>query len=376
MTLKTSALIIGGGPAGATAARFLSEAGVDTLLAERDFSYVKPCGGCIPSGGFNEFGLSETLIKNRIGRIVIVPPSGRKFEINLKGGHLYITERGVFDSALRTLAEQKGASLIECEFTGFEKINRVFISRLIRKEDRAIITVYSDYLLASDGIAFKTGKCLNLDAPRHLYTISAHLRQFEGDACEFWFKKNHASNFYSWIFPSNGQASIGTGGSSPDELKALLNNFVIRRFGSGMSLLANNHEIDQIKIFPIPSWRGRPYSTGKILFIGDAAGMVMPTTYEGIYYAMKSGQLAANAIIEGRPDNYRKLIEDRFRYKFLVMSLFRKLFFRSDSAIEKWVRIHGHPAVQEIAMRLWLQKEANPRGLSEYLRAFAGRLFF
>jgi geranylgeranyl diphosphate/geranylgeranyl-bacteriochlorophyllide a reductase len=376
MTLRTSALIIGGGPAGATAARFLSMSGVDTVLAERDFSYVKPCGGCIPSGGFNEFGLPENLIKNRIGRIVIVPPSGKKLEIDLKGGHLYITERGSFDSALRTLAGHKGATLIECEFTGFEKKNGSFISRLIRKEDRATITVHSDYLLASDGIAFKTGKCLNIRAPRHLYTISSHLRQFEGNACEFWFGKTHASNFYSWIFPSGAQASIGTGGTSPEELKALLNNFLIKRFCADLTRLTGNHEIDHPQIFPIPSWKGRPYSIGNMLFLGDAAGMVMPTTYEGIYYAMKSGQLAANALIEGNPDNYRKLIEDRFRYRFLVMSLFKKLFFRSDGAIEKWVRIHSQSAVQEIAMRLWLQKEVNSRGLSEYLRAFASRLFF
>ena len=58
--------------------------------------------------------------------------------------------------------------------------------------------------------------------------------------------------------------------------------------------------------------------------------MVMPTTYEGIYYAMKSGQFAAAAVIEGRPDNYGRLFEERFKYKFLIMSVFRKLFFQTD----------------------------------------------
>jgi|WetSurMetagenome_2_1015567.scaffolds.fasta_scaffold00429_4 geranylgeranyl diphosphate/geranylgeranyl-bacteriochlorophyllide a reductase len=376
MTLKTSALIIGGGPAGSTAARFLSEAGVDTLLAERDFSYVKPCGGCIPSGGFNEFGLPEALIKKKIGRIVIVAPSGKRLEINLRGGHLYITERGSFDSALRTLAGQKGASLIECEFTGVEKRNGSFVSRLIRKADGAIITVHSDYLLAADGISFITGKCLNMKRPSHLYTISANIPRFEGDACEFWFGNKHASNFYSWIFPSEGRASIGTGGSAPGELRPLFDNFIKRRFGNNRGPFAGNRDICHPRIFPVPSWRGSPYSDGNALFLGDAAGMVMPTTYEGIYYAMKSGQLAADAIIDGRPDYYRALLEDKFRYRFILMKLFRKLCFRNDLSIEKWVGIHGNPEIQEIAMSLWLRKQADSRGLFEYLRAFTGGHLF
>ncbi len=349
MLLETSALVIGGGPAGATAARFLSGAGVDTLLVERDCSYVKPCGGGIPSGGFNEFHLPQNLIKKKIGRIIIVSPGDRRIEINLKGGHLYITERGVFDQALRSLATQNGASLVEGEFTGFEKAGGAFLSSVRRKDDGEEISVKSKYIIASDGITFSAGKNCAFKQPRHLYTISATMRRFDGDACEFWFGNSHASNYYSWIFPSNESASIGTGSSNPKELPGLLDNFITRKFGSNMESLSRNNEIDRPKVFPVPCWRGGPYSHGNVLFLGDAAGMVMPTTYEGIYYAMKSGQFAATAIIEGRPDNYRRMLEERFKYRFLVMSLFRRLFFRSDRTIEKWIRIHEYSAVQEIA---------------------------
>lgn len=376
MTLKTSALVIGGGPAGASAARFLSEGGVDTLLAERNFSYVKPCGGCIPSGGFNEFSLPQDLIKKIISRIVIVPPSGRKLEVDLKGGQLYITERGFFDSALRTLAAEKGATLLECSLTKIEKRNNSFISSLKRKADGEIITVNSDYLLAADGVSFMTGKCLNMKRPDRLYTISASMPGFTGDVCEFWFGKKHASNFYSWIFPLDGRASIGTGGSSPSELRGLFDSFITRRFGSNSSPSSNNPYILQPVIFPLPSWRGRPYSNGNALFLGDTAGLVMPTTYEGIYYAMKSGQLAAKSVIEGRPEKYRALLEDSFRYRFLLMNLFRKMYFRNDSSIEKWVKIHGNPDIQEIAMNLWLRKRTDSHSLTEYVKAFTGRLLF
>jgi geranylgeranyl diphosphate/geranylgeranyl-bacteriochlorophyllide a reductase len=375
MTLKTSALIIGGGPAGATAARYLSEAGVDNLLAERDLSYVKPCGGCIPSGGFVEFGLPETLIKRKISRIVIVAPSGKRLEFGLNGGQLFITERGFFDSALRSIAAQKGTWLIECELTGVERNNGSFVARLIRKSDKEIITVHSDYLLAADGISYKTGECLNIRRHEHLYTISTNVPGFEGDACEFWFGEKNASTFYSWLFPSDGRASIGTGGCSPGELHTLFDNFIKRRFGADSNTPSFNVNNIHPKIFPVPSWRGKPYSVGNALFLGDAAGMVMPTTYEGIYYAMKSGQLASQAIIEGAVDKYQEIMEDKFRYRFLLMNRLRKFFFRNDQAIERWVEMHDNFEIRELAMSLWLRKQTDTNILLTYLKACSGHLF-
>jgi geranylgeranyl reductase len=374
MIRRTSALVIGGGPAGSTAARFLAEAGVDTVLVERDFSYVKPCGGAIPSGGFREFGLPETLIRNKAGRIIIVSPAGHEIEIGLQGGHLFIVERGHFDSSLRRIAADKGASLIEGDFAGFEKNSAPFISRIRNKETNSIMRVQADYVLASDGITFGVGKSFSIRRPRRLYTISSHMNTHSSDCCEFWFGNNHASNFYSWVFPSGSRTSIGTGGNAPRELSGLLDNFARRRFGRSLQHLLTDNLIDVARIFPVPAWRGRPYTVRNLLLLGDAAGMVMPTTYEGIYYAMKSGQFAAAAVAEKRPEIFQKLLEDRFRYRFLLMNIFRRLFFRSDKTIEKWIRIHGSSVVQEIAMKLWLQKDPGSQNLYAYLKAFGSRV--
>jgi geranylgeranyl reductase len=132
--------------------------------------------------------------------------------------------------------------------------------------------------------------------------------------------------------------------------------------------------IDTTRIFPLPAWRGGPYTVRNLFLLGDAAGMVMPTTYEGIYYAMKSGQFAAAAVAEKRPEIFRELLEERFRYRFLLMNIFRRLFFRSDKTIEKWIRIHGSSVVQEIAMKLWLQKDPGSQNLYAYLKAFGSRV--
>lgn len=374
MMIRTAVLVIGGGPAGATAARFLAEAGIDTILVERDFSYVKPCGGGIPSGGFREFALPERIVKKKIDKIIIVSPEDTRIEMPLTRGHICITERGIFDSALRKLAAEKGAVLIEGEFTGFEKRDSTSISLVKKKENGEIIKIHSDYVLASDGITFGAGRKCGLKRHQHLYTISTQLQPFESDCCEFWFGTGHASHFYSWVFPSDGRASIGTGGNNPLELHPLLQNFLHRRFGSQMEQLSKSSSIGRPRVFPIPAWRGTTFTEGNVLFLGDAAGMVMPVTYEGIYYAMKSGQFAAAAIIVGKPENYRKHWEERFRKGFSIMNAFKSHFFQSDEAIEKWIAVHRSTAIQELAVKLWLQKESGSRHLFAYLKAF-GSLF-
>ncbi|HTZ17928.1 MAG TPA: geranylgeranyl reductase family protein [Dissulfurispiraceae bacterium] len=372
--LRTAVLVVGGGPAGATAARFLADAGIDAIIAERDISYIKPCGGGIPSGGVREFDLPEEIIKRKIYKIVIVSPKNRRIEIQLKSGHICITERGALDATLRRIAMEKGASLIEGEFCGFDKDNGTYISS-VRKKNDELLKIRSDYIIASDGITFGVGRKCGMQKPEFLYTISTHLRPFSADACEFWFGTAHASNFYSWLFPSDGTASVGTGSCNPVQLHTLLNNFLRRRFDFGTGDLSDICSIERPRVFPIPAWRGKPLAFGNILFLGDAAATAMPVTYEGIYYAMKSGQFAALAIRNKKPALYPKLWDDRFGRRFSVMNKFKDRFFRNDESIERWVGIHRSPAVQELALKLWLQKESGPRQLADYLKAFGSLAF-
>jgi len=372
--VRTAVLVVGGGPAGATAARFLAEAGIETVLVERDFSYIKSCGGGIPSGGFREFDLPAEIVKKKIFKIVIVSPRGVRIEMDLTGGHICITERGTLDSVLRRMAYEKGASLIEGQFIGFEQDSRTTISIVRKKDNGETIRVQSDYIIASDGISCSVGRKCGLHPNQRLYTISTHVSPFSTDACEFWFGTGHAANFYSWVFPSECSASIGTGGTNPMELNRLLDNFLIRRFGSRSEFL-NKHTMGRARVFPVPAWKRKPFTSGNVLFLGDAAGMVMPVTYEGIYYAMKSGQFAAMSIIEKQPGLYNKLWKDRFGNRFSIMNKFKDHFFKTDESIEKWVGIHRSSAVQELAMRLWLQKEPGSRQLFAYLKAFGSSLF-
>lgn len=379
--IRTNVLVIGGGPAGSVAARFLAENGIDTIIAERDISYIKPCGGGIPSTGLQELNIPHEVARNKIKKLLVVSPRGERVGIELKGGYLCITERGKLDATLRRMATEKGASLIEASFICFDKTGSSIIS-VVRKKSGEELRIMSNYIIASDGITSRVASALPIKMHfRHLYTISAHMKPAytlhpegeclnRGDTCEFWFSSDHAPNFYSWVFPSPEYFSIGTGSPNPRQINILLDKFIRRRFDGSVKGGGNENLLSRTRAFRIPEWNGTVFNMRNVLFAGDAAGTVMPVTYEGIYYAMKSGEFAARAIIEGKPHVYRKLWNSRFRRRFMLMSKIRDYLFKNDSNIEKFITLHKRQDVQEIAMRLWLRKESESSSLISYLKFF------
>src|SRR5208283_1882740 len=373
--IRTNVLIIGGGPAGATAARILAKNKIDTTLVERDLSYVKPCGGAIPSSAFSELDIPENTVIKKIKKVSIISPCSEKIDVELSGGALFITERGAFDAHLRELAAAQGASVIEGMFSRFEETGSTIISVITRKPAREELRIKSDYVIAADGITSKVAASLQVPRPPAINTISALIKPVDYDACEFWFGTEHASSFYSWVFPSSGYASIGTGSSTPRNLTTFLDIFARRRFNAPLAELNGQKLLGRTRAFKMPEWTGTLFNRGNVLFAGDAAGMVMPVIYEGIYYAMKSGELAARALIESSPDAYKKLWESRFRRRFLLMRTIKKYLFRNNENIEKWVQLHKSSEVQALAIELWLNKKQDRnRILIDYIKTF--RHFF
>ncbi|MGD0283266.1 MAG: NAD(P)/FAD-dependent oxidoreductase [Dissulfurispiraceae bacterium] len=369
--IRTNVLIIGGGPAGATAARILAGNKIETTLVERDLSYAKPCGGGIPSTAFDELSIPENTVKKKINKIKIISPSGEMINVELNGGCLCITERGAFDAQLRQMAISQGASIIEGMFSRFEETGKTITSVLTGKPTREEVRIKSDYVIAADGITSRVASSLQVPRPRAINTVSALMKSSGLDTCEFWFGTEHASNFYSWVFPSEGYASIGTGSTSPRDLTAFLDIFARRRFNTPLAELKEQELLGKTRAFKMPEWSGTLFNRGNILFAGDAAGMVMPVLYEGIYYAMKSGEFAARALIDGKPDFYEKLWNSRFRTRFLLMRTIKQHLFRDNENIEKWVLLHKRPDVQELAIKLWLNKKQGRSGiLTSYIKMF------
>ena len=135
------------------------------------------------------------------------------------------------------------------------------------------------------------------------------------------------------------------------------------------------------EVFPIPIGRIGPIGmtrpslfAGSVLFLGDAAGLVMPTSGEGIYYAMKSGEIAARAVREnsalpGRVGRaYAAEWKRAFDRRYAVMGRLQAFFYRDDDRREKLVAIQRLKGIQEISRSLWLDHDLSARTLLSYSR--------
>ncbi len=358
---KVDVLVVGGGPAGATAARRLTEAGLEVLLVEKDLSHKKPCGGGMPSALFKEFQLPENINFRRVQSIALISPSGRRLDIELKGGELRIVDRMDFDRMLRGIASEQGCSVTEGVLVGIQS-GKTIKASIACGDGR--VDVQARYLIAADGVNSTVRRLLGLKPVNYVYTITKTVDVGEVNCCEFWFGKDHAPMTYSWIFPTASGASMGTGTTNPKTAKDCLRRFLKR--------LNNDFTIGSGKVrgYRIPLWDGRLYRLRNILFVGDAAGQVMPLTFEGIYYAMKSGEFAAQSIIDGRLARYERLWKGRFLSRFRFMRLLQSYFLKSDEHAERLVNIFSSPEIQELCMRLWLSKEQGRGILISFIKQF------
>lgn len=369
--MQCEVLVVGGGPAGSTASRLLAENGIETVLIEKDLTFDKPCGGGIPSAGLKEFNILNKIQNqipfNTVTKVKIFPPFSEPIEVSLKDGEILIFNRQSFDSFMRKLAEKRGVKLIEAELVNIENIN-IKNKSIIRKKTGEVLKIHSKYIIAADGVNSKVCSIKGISKPEYYWTVSLHVPENlidTKDTCEFWFGNHHASFFYSWVFPGVNYFSVGTGAEDAKKLKTLICNFVKKRFAGKI-----NVNSFKLRAYKIPKWRERSFFRENIIFCGDALGVVMPVSFEGIYYSMKSAQFATEAILHKDLNLYKKLWDENFLKQFSIMKKFQDYMFGNDDRIDNWLSIHRNPVIQELAMALWLKKEHGRKLIPLYLKAF------
>ncbi len=355
--------MIGGGPAGTSASRVLAASGIETVLVEKDLAFKKPCGGGMPLSAFGPLGIPASLAARTVREFRLVAPSGHTAVTKLPEADVVaIVERGTFDAALRGIAEAAGARVVEAQFMRFADKGRTTVAELLSPGGEAF-SIEADHVIATDGVNSRAA--IGIGRADAVYTMNiktAALPAGRSDACEFWFGMGHAPGFYSWVFPARDGVSLGTGCAEGRELRGRMAAF-LRRLG------AADDPMEGARVYRIPRWRSGavPLRHGGILFAGDAAGHVMPLTFEGIYYAMRSGALAANCVAGGRPEKYERQWKAEFGMTFGLMRMLRGWFLRSDDRMEKFVRLFERPEVMSFALGIWTDKRLlNGRGLRWY----------
>ena len=344
-TIQTNVIVIGGGPSGATAARELAQGGSEVVLLEKDLNFEKPCGGGLFLRAFEEFGIPLSLVTQQVDAIDIVAPDKSKVSVDIRHDPLGVVHRQVFDRTLRDLAQESGASLLHAKANTVSVHPDKVIVEARDKEGRRY-RIEAEYLVAADGVHSLTRRRLLGETPHRVLTGYADLPDQKSTACQFWFGDDISPGHYAWIFPH--YRGINMGLIADDQAK--MQKFYERFFEKAS--LDETHP-PKPKGYFIPYWKPMTLYRDRVFYVGDSASLVMPFTYEGIYYALKSGRLAARAILENRPESYAKNWNDLYLKKFRFLRLLQTIFLQNDWWVLKMSRLYRHPKFQRAVIGYW-----------------------
>lgn len=358
-------VVVGGGPAGATAANDLARRGRKVALLDKA-GRIKPCGGAIPPRLIRDFGIPDHLLKARVSSARMISPKGVVVDMPIKGGFVGMVDREEFDEWLRARAAQSGATRV----TGaYQKITReadgVAVVRYATK-DREEGALRARLVIGADGAnsAVARQEVAGADKTRFVFAYHEIIATPSDDGadpnrCEIHYDGALSPDFYAWIFPHGDTMSVGVGSANKGfSLRAAVANLRTRaRLGEEAAV---RKEGAPIPLKPLRRWdNGRD-----VLLAGDAAGVVAPASGEGIYYAMFGGRLAADAAQEFlRTADARALATARKRFMkahgrvFWILGILQYFWYGSDKRREAFVSICRDPDVQRLTWEAYMNKE-------------------
>jgi geranylgeranyl reductase len=362
-----SVIVVGGGPSGAIAARELANKGIDVALIEKNLSFEKPCGGGLFLHAFDEFDIPKSLITKHVTNIEIVSPSKETSTVDISEYPVGVVHRREFDSKLRSMATDAGAKLLEGKVFDAAVDGGKVLVRVHRKNNEDI-TLVSKFIIAADGVNSTIRKKLLGAPPSRILTYYADIKNEESDSCQFWFGSDIAPRHYAWIFPHYRGINIG------------LTNDDMGHIGSYFKSFLNKASFKQYSPKPkgyfIPYWKKQVLYKDGVFYTGDSASLVMPFTYEGIYYAMKSGRLAARAIIANAPIQYEKDWNELYLKKFRFLRLLQTVFLKNDWLASKMSALYKNPRFQKAAIGYWTGAKRPEGGFFSTLYKIVDALFF
>lgn len=378
-TEEFDVVVVGGGPAGATAANELAKAGYSIALLDKA-GRIKPCGGAIPPRLIQDFDIPESLLCARISSARMVSPSARVVDMPIEGGFVGMVNREVFDEYLRARAANDGATRI----TGaYERISREADGPATvhyKTKDRQERSVRARLVIGADGALSKVRtQEVSEKSPEFVFAYheivdvsKSGAVNYDGARCDVIYDGKTSPDFYGWVFPHGNTASIGAGSAQTGfKLRTSVSD-LREKSGLGHAPTARR-EGAPIPMKPLKRWdNGRD-----VVLAGDAAGVVAPSSGEGIYYAMVGGEVAALAGAEFlETGDARALRQARKRFMkshgrvFWILGVMQHFWYKNDKRRERFVSMCDDPDVQELTWQAYMNKELVRAKPAAHMRIF------
>ncbi|EPX76129.1 geranylgeranyl diphosphate reductase [Salipiger mucosus] len=357
-------IVVGGGPAGATAAEDLARSGATVAVLDRG-GRIKPCGGAIPPRLIADFAIPEHLLVARIRTARMVSPTGRRVDIPIEDGFVGMVDREDFDAFLRDRAEAAGAH----RFTGtYRRIERRGSTAVVFRDAEAGEErhLHARLVIGADGARSRVARDEVPGGDRVPHVIAYHeiiaapsAGGYDPDRCDVVYDGRISPDFYGWVFPHGARASVGMG--------SMVRGVDLKRATAALRAASGLAECQTIRRegAPIPLKPLARWDNGRdVVLAGDAAGVVAPSSGEGIYYAMTGGRVAASAamacLASGRARDLqlaRRLFLREHGTVFRVLGSMQRAYYRSDDRRERFVSLCHDMDVQRLTFEAYMNKK-------------------
>jgi geranylgeranyl reductase family protein len=281
--------VLGGGPAGAFAAERLAAAGIETILFDEKLAWEKPCGGGLTYKAYNQypFLIENDTPKKFITETYLAAPKAGAVKMGLSKP-LVIYSRFDLNRMLLERAEKAGAQLEKTRVLEIERAGRGWMLKTQQGSldaDFCIVATGARNPLRNVGTQWT--------AADTMYALGYYVPSMQ-DHIDIQFLPNLEG--YIWVFPRCGHLSVGICGKGEpaQSLRARLEKYMNEKGISYKGAAFYGHMLPSLES---PGWKKNRVAGEGWMAVGDAGGLVDPITGEGLYYAMRSGDLASQVVL-------------------------------------------------------------------------------
>jgi flavin-dependent dehydrogenase len=338
MSTQAPVAIIGGGPAGALAASLLGAGGKNVLLFDEKLAWEKPCGGGLTHKALEQYPFLTAAGNggNPIEDCELISPSGQRVRFQMQHPVAIFSR------------EKLNRLVLERALCAGVKVCNERVTRIAGNPgDWQLETTRGEYeasylVLAAGARNPFRSQFLSPIPPSDLMVTAGYFIPGCTSLMQIQFLKGITG--YIWVFPRTDHVSAGVAGKmgeiSTAELRRVLEQW----------LEENGFRLDGARFYShiLPSFRLHTFEALEACgdgwaMIGDSAGLVDPITGEGLYYALRSAELCAQALLADKPEDYRVRLQDEVLGELKLAARVSKRFYSGqifgDSVLEKIVSL-------------------------------------